>query len=198
MRIAPYGELAAGGVRFARGFEIAVGEQHRRLGPVRLEAHTIRRENVGAIEKIGNAAKPLGLALGAIGRARAIEADELGVGPRIETGLDRELEGTLWRLRQHKLRRVDFEIGGLERLAVQSGGNEQKLVAVERQRLALPAGGIGTQRQGRDNARRVDLERYVELDVVDEIVRNPIVAETNGLSDRCAHGERPFEVSRAV
>ena len=67
MRIAPYGEVAAGDVRFARGFEIAVGEQHRRLGPVRLEPHTIGRENVGAIEEIGYAAKPFRLALGAIG-----------------------------------------------------------------------------------------------------------------------------------
>ena len=40
----------------------------------------------------------------------------------------------------------------------------------------------------------MDVERHVEFDVVDEIVRDAIVAEANGLSDRCAHGERPFEV----
>ena len=34
----------------------------------------------------------------------------------------------------------------------------------------------------------MEVERYVEFDVVDEIVRDAIVAEANGLSDRCAHG----------
>ena len=67
VRIAPDGEVAARDVRFARGFEIAVGEQHRRLGPIRFQPHAIGREHVRPIEKIGDAAKPLRLALGAIG-----------------------------------------------------------------------------------------------------------------------------------
>ena len=107
-------------LRFARGFEIAVGEQHRRLGPVGLEPHAIGRQHVGTIEEIGDAAKPLRLALRAIGRARAIEAHQLGVGRRIEPGLDRERERPLGGFGSTNSRRARFEIGRLERLAVES------------------------------------------------------------------------------
>ena len=41
VRIAPDGVVAAGYIGLARGFEIAVGEQDRRLGPIRLEPHPI-------------------------------------------------------------------------------------------------------------------------------------------------------------
>ena len=98
--------------------------------------------------------------------------------------------------RDEKLRRARLERGRVERLAVQPGGDEHKLVAVELERRALAAGRIGTQRERRDHARRMDVERHVELDMVDEIVRDAIVAEANRLSDRCAHGARPFEILR--
>ena len=94
---------------------------------------------------------------------------------------------------QQKPGRARLEIGRVKRLAVQSGGDEHQFVAIERERRALTASGIGAQRQGRDHARRMDVERHVKLDVVDEIVRDAIVAEANRLSVRRAHG-RPFEV----
>ena len=170
VRIAPDCVVASGNVRVARAFEIAVGEQDRRLGAIRLEPHAIGREHVRPVEEIGDAAEPLGLALRAIGRAGAIEAHQLGVGRRIEAGLDLELERALGRPGKQKLRRARLEIGVVERRAVQFGGNEHEFVAVERQRGAVPAGGIGPQRQGRDDARRMDVERHVEFDEVDEVV----------------------------
>ena len=110
VRIAPDGEVAAGRLRVARAFEIAVGQKHRRLGSIRLDPHAIGREHVGAIEKIGDAAKALRLALRAIGRARAIKPHELGVGRRIEARLDRERECASGRPAQQKARRLRFEI----------------------------------------------------------------------------------------
>ena len=192
MRIAPDGEMAAGRLRFASRFEIAVGQKHRRLGPVCLDPHAIGREHVGAIEKISDAAKALGLALGAIGRARAIEPHELGVGGRIEARLDRERECPSRRPAQQKARGLGLETGRLDRLAVQSGGDEQELVAVERQRRALHERRVGAQRQSRDHARRMDVERHVKLDMVDEIIRDAIIAEANRLSVRRTHG-LPFK-----
>ena len=191
--IAPDREVAAGRIRFARGFQIAVGEQHRRFGPIRLEPHAIDREHVGPIEEIGDAAKSLRLALRAIGGARAIEAHELGVGRRIEARLDRQRERAPRRPSQQEPRRTRLETGRVDRLAVQSGGDKHELVAIERKRRAAPAGGIGAQRQGRDNARHMDVERHVKLDVIDEIIRFAIVAKANSLSVRRTHG-RPFKV----
>ncbi len=186
-----------GVVRFARGFEIAVRQKHRRLGPIRLDPHAIGREHVGAIEKISDAAKSLRLALRAIGGARAIEAHELGVGRRIEARLDRERECASGRSAQQKARRLRLEIGRVDRLAIQSGGDEHELIAIERKRRASPASRIGAHRKSRDHARRMDVERHVKLDVVDEIVRRAILAEANRLSVRRTHG-RPFEVLELV
>ena len=86
-RIAPDRPVAAA-FGLADALEIAVGEQHRRLGLVRLEAHPVGRENVRPVEKIRDAAKALGLALRAIGRAGAIKTHQLGVAGRIEPRFD--------------------------------------------------------------------------------------------------------------
>ena len=102
-RIAPDREVPAR-PRLARRFEIAVGEQHRRFGLVRLEPHAIGREHVGPIEEIGDAAEAFGLALRAIGRARAIEPHQLGVGGRIEPRLDAQRERPARRVGEREAR----------------------------------------------------------------------------------------------
>ena len=189
MRITPDREVAAGRLRVARAFKIAVGQKHRRFRSIRLDPHAIGREHVGAIEEIGYAAKAFRLALRAIGRARAIKPHELGVGRRIQARLDRERECPSGRSAQQKARRLCFELRRVERLAIQSGGDEREFIAIERERHASPASRIGAHREGRDNARRMDIERHVKLDMVDEIVRRPILAEANGLSVRRTHGK---------
>ena len=192
VRIAPDCEVASRRLRVACAFEIAVREQNRRLGAIRLQAHAIGREHVRPVEEIGDAAEPLGLALRAIGRAGAKEAHELGVGRRIEARLDLELERALGRAAKQELRFARLEIVAAERRAVQFSGNEDQFVAVEREGGAGQTGGIRAHRKGRDDARRMDVERYVEFDEVDEVVGDAIVDKPNGLSDRSAHG-RPFQ-----
>ena len=98
-RIAPNRPMAAL-FGLADAFEIAVGEQHRRLRLVRLQAHAIGRENVRAVEKIRDAAKALGLALRAIGGAGTIETHQLGVAGRIEPRFDAQREGAAGRIEQ--------------------------------------------------------------------------------------------------
>ena len=68
VRIAPDCEVAAGCLRFARGFKrLPLDKSTGSFCPIRFEAHAIGREHVRAVEKIGDAAKPLRLALSAIG-----------------------------------------------------------------------------------------------------------------------------------
>ncbi len=67
VRIGPDRPVAARNVGFACAFEVSIGEQNRRLGAIRFETHAIGRKHVRTIEKIGNAAKALRLALGAVG-----------------------------------------------------------------------------------------------------------------------------------
>ena len=81
-----------------------------------------------------------------------------------------ERESASGRPAHEKARRARLETGRVDRLAIQSGGDELELVAIERKRRAALAGGIGTHRKRRDYARRMDVERDVKLDVVDEIV----------------------------
>ena len=180
--------MTARGFRVAGAFEIAVGEQNRRLAPIRLEPDAISRQHVRAIEKIRDPAKALGLALGAIGGAGAIKAHQLGVGCGIEARLDLEPEGALRRVRKHELRGARLEASGVERLTVEFRGYENEFVAVEGEAGAGPAGRIGSDRQGRNKARRVAVKRYIQIDRVDEEIRDAIIDEANGLSDRSAHG----------
>ena len=82
-RVVPDREMPAAG-QVAALAQIAVGEQHRRLGLVGLDAGGVDRHHVRPVGEIGDAAEALGLALRAIGAARPVEAEELGVGGRID------------------------------------------------------------------------------------------------------------------
>src|SRR5580698_1497761 len=99
-------------------------------GRSRFAPHTVGRKHVRPVEEIGDAAKALRLALRAIGGARAIEAHELGVGRRIEARLDRERERASGWPSQHEARRARFELGLVDRLAVQSCRNERELITI--------------------------------------------------------------------
>ena len=67
-RVVPDREMPAGAGHVAGGDEIAVGEQHRGVGFVGLDAGGVDRHHVGPVGEISDAAKAFGLALGAIGR----------------------------------------------------------------------------------------------------------------------------------
>ena len=99
MRIVPDGEMPVGARDRARLDRIAVAEQDRRFVAVRLDARGVDGEHVRPVEEIGDAAKAFGLALRAVIAARAIEAHQLGVGRRVDLGLDGERERPPRRLR---------------------------------------------------------------------------------------------------
>ena len=74
---------------------IAIAEQHGRLGDIGLDARRIDAQHIRPIEKIGDAAEALRLALRAIGGAGAIEPGQLRIGGRVDLGLDLEDERRL-------------------------------------------------------------------------------------------------------
>ena len=109
-RIVPDREMPAAGQLALLG-EIAVGEQHRRLGFVRLDARGVDRHHVGPVGEVGDAAEALGLALRAVVAARTIEPGELRVGLRIDQRLDLERERPVRRLRDGEAVRASRRSG---------------------------------------------------------------------------------------
>src|SRR5262249_37574262 len=81
-RIVPHCEMPRRARHIARCDEVAVGEQHWCFGFLGLDAGGVDRHHVGAIRKIGDAAKAFSLTLRAVDRARAVEARQLRVGGR--------------------------------------------------------------------------------------------------------------------
>ena len=71
--------------------------------------------------------------------------------------------------------------GGIELLIIQENADRLQVVAVELQRRAGRSLGIGPQAEARDDARGAGVEADVELDRVDQIVRNPVIREADGL-----------------
>ena len=187
-RIAPHRPVTAA-LRFAGAFEIAVGEQHRRLGLVRLQPHAIGREHVGPVRKVGDAAEAFGLALGAIGGAGAVEAHQLGVGGRIEPRLQAQRERPARRVGQRKFGRRGLVGAGGERRAVEGGRDELEFVAIELQRGVGPALRVGPQGERGDDARRLAIERNIEIDRIDQELGDAIVFEANGLTLSGAHSD---------
>ena len=113
MRVVPDREMPAVPAISPLSIEVAVAEQDRRLVPVRFDARGVDREHVGPVEEIGDAPEALRLALRAIDAARAVEAHQLGVGGRVELGVDRQHEGRARRVEQGEpARRRRVGVGG--------------------------------------------------------------------------------------
>jgi hypothetical protein len=94
----PNGEVPAGAGGVAVSHGIAIREQHGGRGFIRLDAHGVDREHIGAVDEIGDAAEALRLALRAVGAARTVEAGKGGVRLRVAERDDLEGEGLRGRL----------------------------------------------------------------------------------------------------
>ena len=76
---------------------------------------------------------------------------------------------------------------GLQRLAVEMQRDQVEFVAVEFQRRLGAPLRMRPQRQRRDDAGRVSIERNIEIDRIDQEVGDAIIGEANGLSNMRAH-----------
>ena len=74
---------------------IAIAEQHRTLGAIRLERDGVNREHIRAIGEVGDLPEPFRLALGAIGALGAVKALQRGIflGANGHTGAQEEAIG---------------------------------------------------------------------------------------------------------
>ena len=75
----------------------------------------------------------------------------------------------------------------IQRLAVEMQRDQVEFVAVEFQRRVGAPLRMRPQRQRRDDARRVSIERNIEIDRIDQEVGDAIIGEANGLSNMRAH-----------
>ena len=195
-RIVPDREMPVGAGHVALGDQIAVGEKDRRFAFVGLDARGVDRHHVGPVEEIGNAAETFGLALCAIGGACAVKSHELGVGRRIDHGLDLERERLVRRLRDGELVRRRHEGFGRQRLAVERERPELEFLAVEHQRRRRCSAVRLDAKLGADRGRG-RVERNVELDGFDQPVRRAIVSEADGAGFFGAHDRLDVKALRA-
>ena len=168
--------------------EIAVREQHRRLGLVGFDPGGEHRHHVRPIGEIGDAAEAFGLALGAIGPGRTIETHKLRVGGRVHHGLDVETERPLRGVRNGQQVGGDDIAIGRQGHAVERQRDQRKAVAVESERCARFAGRVRLDDQSRAHTGCDRVERDVERDSVDHPVRRTVILEADGLGRVGAHG----------
>ena len=186
-RIVPHRIVPRGARDIAGLDQIAVGQQHRRLRLVRLDPRGEHRHDVGPVGEIGDAAEPFRLALGGVGFARAIEAHQLGVGGRVELGLDLQHEGPVGRLQHGEtFGRRDEGVRG-QRLAVEGDRTQHQFVAVEHDGSRRRRLRIGPEREPGADPGAGGVERDIEVDRLHQPVRRAIVSETDGNGLFCAH-----------
>ena len=171
----------------AGGDEISIGEQHRRVGLLGLDAGGVDRHDIGTVEEVGDAAKALCLALGAVDRARTIEAHELGIGGWIDDGLDLQPERAVRRLRDGEPVGGRDELFGRKRRAVEFQPPQVQRIAIERERRGRRAVPVGPQRQGRAHPRRGRIELDVEFHRLDDPIGLAVIFQTNGTGFFGAH-----------
>src|ERR1700722_2153772 len=132
MRIDPGREMAAVGKLAARS-RVAVRQQDRVAPFVGGDLDPIARRYVGPVEEIGDATKPLGLALRAEIVARGVETAERGVELRSDPDGDVEGEGVGRIEDDERVVRLDPVAVGRQSGAVQRDRNQLQFLAVEAQ-----------------------------------------------------------------
>jgi hypothetical protein len=174
-------------------FPFPVREQNRHV-LAGLDARRIDGHHIGPVGEIGDAAETLGLALRAIGRARAVKAHELRVGGGsggIEQCLDREAERTLRRLRDRQpVGRGEIAVCA-QRFVIKRDRNERETVAVEHERSRCPGIGVWLEQKRRAHARRRRVERDVEVDGFHQPIGGAIVGKADRAGFFCTHGRLP-------
>src|SRR5208283_1907120 len=165
-------------------------------GFVGLDARGVDRHHIRPVEEIGEAAKAFGLALRAIGGAGAIKAHELRVGRRIDDGLDLELERAVRRLRDGEPFRRGEKAVVRERLAVEFERTQREFVAVEDEGRWY-ARAVRLKREVGPDDSRGRIERYVEIDGVDQPIGRAVLLQTDGAWFFGVHDRLDVEVSQA-
>ena len=187
VRIVPDREMPAAG-EIAAVDQVAVRQQHRSFVFVGLDARGVDRHHVGPVGEIGDAAEAFGLALRAVGAARAVKPGELGIGGRIDQRLDFQRERARsapagWsgcRASPHSFPAGSAAPSSLSAVSVSpspsstSGAAAACRIGLERERGA----DFGLRRMQRD----------VERDGLHQPVGRAVILQADGLGGIGAHG----------
>ncbi len=189
----------ARGLAFARGEQVAVGEQARELRLVGAERDAVRGHHVGAVDEVGDAPESLRLALRDEPALGGVQALELCVLPRVEAHhrLEREAVG---HLRDREMAFVGAILARSELASVDRCRHQLEILAVEDQRLlGAAACGIARDLERGVHDRLRGLDVHVERDRRDEERRRRVVLQVDDLGGGVAHREveRPALESRA-
>jgi hypothetical protein len=175
-RIVPHGEMPSGAGHVALGNEIAVGQQHRCFAFVGFDARGIDRHDVRPVKEIGDAAKALGFALGAIGLASAVQPHELRVAHGIDNRLDFKLEWAVRRLRNGESVGSGDEVFRWQLLAVDCQRNKLQVFAVENERRRR-TGRIRFDLELGAHSGGARVKRHVEVDGLDQPVGRAVILQ---------------------
>ena len=149
---------------------IAVGQKHRKAVARRLDTHPEARHHIRPVVVIGDAAEALGLALRAEHAVRHVEPGQFRVGGGITRADDLKRKGR-WRNAGDGQGRVGYGVRvGRTWLAVDRDTFEGDLFTIENQRCSLRmTGGIEPDRECRDDAGLLRIERDVERHAIDAV-----------------------------
>jgi len=180
---------------FLLGDEVAVRQEERArllLGPDR---HAILRHHVGPVGEIGDPPEPLGLALGGVDAAGAVEALQARVVLRGDLRDDGEFE-VVGHVGDGQRLVADHVVRLLQRTSVERDRDELHVLAIQDQRalLVLLVRWIAPERGLRGDACRLRFEIEREVDRLDEEVRRAIVRETDRLRRFGSHRSPPVGV----
>ncbi len=172
MRIDPARKVAAVGQR-ALLDQVAVGQQHRVLGRVGAQRHAKAGHHVGAVQKVGDAAKTFGFTLGEKRALTDVQAHQMGVFFRRAGAENFQLERVVVgrQVFQHQLAAFDLERAAC---AIEQHARELQLFAVEPQRLR-GLRGVAAQPHFVEHPGLGRVEIETQIDVVDQKSRGGVV-----------------------
>jgi hypothetical protein len=125
--------------------------------------------------------------LRAVDPVRAVKAHQLGVGRRVERGLDGEREGAVGRIGDAQGLRRRRVVARRKGAAIQPDREQRQLIAVEHEGGAGPPDWVWAQAKRRGDARLVRMKADVEFDAIDEVIRRAIILDPDGLRRVGAH-----------
>ena len=185
-RILPDREVATGAGNLARGDEVAIAEQDRRLLSIGLDPGGVDRHDVRSVGEIGDAAEALGFALGAINLPRAIKPHQLGIGGRVEQGLDLQPERMGRSLRDGQpVGSGDVLLGG-KPVAVELQGPQHQRIPIEH-KGSRRAVAVRFERKRRANPGRGRIKRDIELYGLHQPIGRTIIREADRTGFLGAH-----------
>jgi hypothetical protein len=169
-------------------YRVAVGEQHRVTLPIGDDGGNEPGHHIRAVQKPGDTAKPLGLALGAEHATRAVQPLQGGIilGSDPNLTLQHELG---WYPMDGQPLAVHLVARFCQWLAIQSERDQLQPLTVQKQRLPIPRGSrVTAQGQLRVDPGLILSQIETQDGMINQELRWVVVLEVGGLGGLTKHG----------